>query len=168
MRTSPNLHESLELSGWIFAKKLKSVKILKNFTHATVHVYTSNLFKLFVVFFSLTLGFVGDGFLSFWGLWISFFPVWCLRGRVCLLVVSYNVDTKCLIVSFQSKYRGCINQYNTMVTSCAHSKPEPGISIKFYHCFLCIKVFREFMKNDSKPEPGISIKFYQFSLYKSI
>jgi hypothetical protein len=128
-------------------KKMKSVKILKNFTHATVH--TSNLFKLFVVFFSLTLGFVGDGFLSFWVLWISFFPVWCLRGRVCLLVVSYNVDTKCLIVSFQSIYRGSINQYNTMVTSCAHSKPEPGISIKFYHCFLCIKVFREFMKNDS-------------------
>ena len=65
MRTSPNLHESLELSGWIFAKKLKSVKILKNFTHATVHVHTSNLLKLFAVFFSLTLGFVGDGFLSF-------------------------------------------------------------------------------------------------------
>jgi hypothetical protein len=36
MRTSPNLHKSLELSGWIFAKKLKSVNIQKNFTHATV------------------------------------------------------------------------------------------------------------------------------------
>ena len=125
MCTLPNLHKSLELSGWIFCPK-KNWNQSKYWKLSPMLLYiqcTSNLFKLFVVFFSLTLGFVGDGFLSFWVLWTSFFSVWCLQGRVCLLVVSYNVDTKCLTFSFQSKYRGSINQYNAKVTSCAHSKP---------------------------------------------